>query len=187
GGTQPYTWSVTGGSLPQGITLSAFGDLTGTPTAVGSPNVSVLVTDAKGKTATGTFGLTVLASNGYDGPAQLPVATVASAMSQTPAPGSVISVNAGGDLQSALNSAVCGNTIQLQAGATFTGNFELPAQNCDSGHWIWIRTSAPNSALPAEGQRLTPCYAGVASLPNRPAYNCPQPQDVVATISSESK
>jgi len=31
-----------------------------------------MVKDANGKTATGTFGITTVASSGYDGPAQLP-------------------------------------------------------------------------------------------------------------------
>jgi hypothetical protein len=182
GGTQPYTWSIPSGNLPPGISLSAFGELSGTPTAVGTPNFTVQVTDANGKTASGTFGLTVLAGNGYDGPAQLPIVTVPSAMSNSPAPGALISVKAGGNLQSALNSAACGDTIQLQAGATFTGNFTLPAKHCTDSDWIIIRTSSPDSALPVEGQRVTPCYAGIASLEGRPAYNCPNPQDVLAKV-----
>jgi hypothetical protein len=122
------------------------------------------------------------AASDYDGPAQLPIATVASSMTETPAPGSVISVNAGDDLQGALNSAQCGNTIQLQAGATFTGTFRFPALNCDNNHWIIVRTSSPDSALPAEGQRLTPCYAGVASLTGRPQYPCNNPQNVLSKL-----
>jgi len=39
-----------------------------------------MVKDANGKTATGTFGITTVASSGYDGPAQLPLVTVATAM-----------------------------------------------------------------------------------------------------------
>jgi hypothetical protein len=117
-----------------------------------------------------------------DGPAQLPVATVESSMAHTPAPGAVIRVNAGDDLQAALNSAQCGNTIQLQAGATFTGVFKFPARSCDSDHWIIVRTSAPDSALPAEGQRLTPCSAGITSLPGRPAYSCSAPQNAMARL-----
>ena len=110
--------------------------------------------------------------SGYDGPAQLPIATVASAMAQTPAAGSVVSINAGEDLQAVLNTAQCGTTIQLQAGATFAGNFRVPALAWDSNHWVVIRTSSPDSALPAEGQRVTPCYAGVPSLDGRPQYPC---------------
>src|SRR5208282_1323044 len=31
--------------------------------------------------------------------------------------------------------------------------------------------------------RLTPCYAGLASMPNRPAYNCPNPQNVLPRLT----
>ncbi len=122
----------------------------------------------------------------YDGPAELPRVTVPSAMADTPAPGSIITVNAGGDLQTALNDAQCGDTIQLQAGATFTGKFIVPAKNCDNNHWIWIRTSSPDSDLPAEGQRATPCYAGVASLVGRPQYSCPNPTNVMAKVQNQN-
>jgi hypothetical protein len=134
-----------------------------------------------------TFTLTTasLASGNYDGPAELPRVTVPSAMADTPAPGSIISVNAGDNLQSALNNAQCGDVIQLQAGATFTGTFTLPAKNCDINHWIIIRTNAPDTALPAEGQRATPCYAGVASLVGRPQYSCPNPQNVMARVQMQ--
>ena len=126
-----------------------------------------------------------LASAQSDGPAQLPQRNMPSAMSNTPAPGSIISVNAGDDLQLALNNAHCGDTIELQAGATFTGKFVVPAKGCDINHWIIVRTSAPNSALPAEGQRVTPCYAGVASLPGRPQYACTNPQKVLAKVQTQ--
>jgi len=116
----------------------------------------------------------------------LPRVTVPSAMSDTPAPGSVINVNAGGNLQTALNSAQCGDVIELQAGATFAGQFTVPAKSCDSNHWIIIRTSSPDSLLPAEGQRATPCYAGVASLPGRPQYSCASPNNVMAKVQMQT-
>jgi hypothetical protein len=122
----------------------------------------------------------------YDGPAQLPVATVNSSMADTPAPGSIINVSAGDDLQAALNRAQCGDTIQLQAGATFTGRFKFPARNCDNSNWIIVRTSSPDTALPTEGRRITPCYAGVSSLLGRPAYACDNPQNVLARLMGSS-
>src|SRR5258706_1895637 len=118
----------------------------------------------------------------YDGPAQLPIATVNSSMADTPAPGSIITVNAGDDLQAALNSVQCGNTVQLQAGATFTGRFRFPARDCDNAHWIIVRSSSPDSALPAEGHRITPCYAGVVSLVGRPNPPCGNSQNGLATF-----
>ena len=182
GGTQPYSWSVTSGKLPPGLALNTNGDLSGVPTATGTFSFTVTVTDAANHTASGNFNLTIASGSGYDGPAQLPLVTVPTSMADSPAPGSVITVNAGGSLGTALSNAKCGDTIQLQAGATFTGPFNVPAKGCDSKHWIIIRTSSPDSALPQEGQRLTPCYGGVASLDGRPAYNCPNPKNVLAKV-----
>jgi hypothetical protein len=45
-----------------------------------------------------------------------------------------------------------------------------------------VRTSADDSALPAEGSRLNPCYAGVSSLPGRPAFHCVSTNNVLAKL-----
>lgn len=185
GGTQPYSWSVSAGTLPAGLTFKTNGDLTGTPTKQGTFAFSATVTDAKKLTSSASFSMTVSQNSGYDGPAQLPLVTIPITMADSPAPGSVIDVKDGGDLLAALEQVRCGQTIQLQAGATFVGQFKLQPRNCDADHWIIIRTNSPDSALPAEGQRLTPCYAGVASLVGRPAYNCPNPQNVLAKVVME--
>jgi hypothetical protein len=133
------------------------------------------------------LSIPAVGANGkFDGPAELPRVSVASAMADTPAPGSIVSLRSGGDLQAALDNAFCGDTIELQAGGAFVGRFTLPAKACDNGHWIIVRTSAPDSALPAEGQRVTPCYAGVGSLPGRPQYPCNNPQKVLARIENNS-
>lgn len=75
-----------------------------------------------------------------------------------PPSGSVIPVNAGGSFQTALNNAQPGDIIELQAGATFTGNFTLP--NKSGTGWIYIRSSALAS-LPAPGTRVTPSHASL--------------------------
>jgi hypothetical protein len=65
GGRQPYTWSMAGGTLPTGLTLNAAtGEITGTPTAAGTFNFSVRVTDSGSPTpATATSGtLTIVVS-----------------------------------------------------------------------------------------------------------------------------
>jgi len=124
---------------------------------------------------------------GFDGPAELPRVYMKTSMADTPAPGKTHAVKAGGDLQSALEQASCGDTITLEAGSTFTGRFRFPQKNCDNAHWIIVRTSAPDSDLPAEGVRLTPCYAGVASLPARPDYHCSSLKNVLAKLVFEGK
>src|SRR4051812_41413355 len=120
----------------------------------------------------------------FDGPAELPRTTVVSSMADTPAPGSIVTVNAGGNLQGAINNARCGDTVELQAGAVFKGLYDLPAKSCDDAHWIIIRTSAADGLLPAEGERVTPCYAGVATLVGRPSYGCTNPQNVLARVEN---
>jgi hypothetical protein len=71
-----------------------------------------------------------------------------------------ITVKAGGDVQSALERAKPGDTILLEAGATFRGALRLP--NKPGGEYITIRSSATDAQLPAPGERLDPArYASV--------------------------
>src|SRR5215510_5880677 len=74
-----------------------------------------------------------------------------------PPTGRTIAVPDGGDFQAAIDQAQPGDVITLQAGATYTGNFTLPAKA--GNYWITIRTSAPDSSLPPPGARITPTYA----------------------------
>jgi hypothetical protein len=68
-----------------------------------------------------------------------------------------LTVPAGGDLQATLNAAQPGDTILLDAGATYRGPFTLPVKA--GAAWITIRGNAPDSQLPATGERITPAYA----------------------------
>ncbi|WP_166767386.1 putative Ig domain-containing protein [Xanthomonas arboricola] len=63
GGTAPYTYAVSAGSLPAGITLASNGTLSGTATVEGSFNVTVTATDANTFTATQAYALTVAGPN----------------------------------------------------------------------------------------------------------------------------
>jgi hypothetical protein len=118
----------------------------------------------------------------FDGPAELPRIHVQSALTDTPAPGRGRLIKEGENLQEAIDAAKCGDTLKLQAGAVFRGLFRLPAKSCDDSHWIILRTSAPDGSLPAEGKRITPCYAGVAALPGRPDFRCAAVGNVMAKI-----
>jgi hypothetical protein len=59
GGTQPYGWSIQSGSLPAGLTLSAGGVLSGTPTAAGVSTATFKVVDSAGAPLTATAPLAV--------------------------------------------------------------------------------------------------------------------------------
>mgnify|MGYP003583199126 CR=1 FL=1 len=86
GGAAPYSYAVTQGALPAGVTLSPLGELSGTPTVAGSFSFQVTATDSS--TGTGPFS----GAQGYTlvvdapaialTPATLPAAANAVAYSQ---------------------------------------------------------------------------------------------------------
>ncbi|MCU1385700.1 MAG: hypothetical protein JWL71_4397 [Acidobacteria bacterium] len=88
-------------------------------------------------------------------PVELCLATVLAAA--TSASAATLTVKAGGDLQAAIEAARPGDTIMLQAGATFNGPFKLRVKNGTLP--ITIRSSSADSLLPAAGQRITPAAA----------------------------
>ncbi|MGA7631283.1 MAG: hypothetical protein WCB11_10975 [Terriglobales bacterium] len=118
-----------------------------------------------------------------DGPAQLPKACYYTGLDGTPSPGKQVHVAANSDLREAVESARCGDTLLLAAGAFFEIR-DLPAKKCDDQHYITIRTDTPDSKLPPEGTRISPAWAGVASLPGRPPYAQPPggPAKLMATL-----
>ncbi len=62
GGTAPYAWSLDSGSLPDGLSLSPDGTISGTPTTAGTPDFTVELTDSttpSGQTATQQLSITV--------------------------------------------------------------------------------------------------------------------------------
>jgi hypothetical protein len=76
GGTLPYTWAITAGLLPSGLSLSSSGAITGTPSTTGSYSFTVQVTDSTTPTpqrATAALSITVGSSTVE--PSQLVVTT----------------------------------------------------------------------------------------------------------------
>ena len=59
GGVAPYTWAVTSGSLPAGLSLSSGGVISGTPTTAGSASFTVTLTDTEGNEASAGLSLVV--------------------------------------------------------------------------------------------------------------------------------
>src|SRR5215475_9411403 len=73
--------------------------------------------------------------------------------------GKTINVMAGGSVQAAIDQARPGDVIKLQAGETFTGNFQLPNKN--GSDWIVIRSSAADADLAPPGTRVTPAKSAL--------------------------
>jgi hypothetical protein len=60
GGTAPYTYTLTAGTLPPGIALSSSGVVSGTPTAVGASSFTVTATDSESTPQTASLPLVLL-------------------------------------------------------------------------------------------------------------------------------
>jgi hypothetical protein len=60
GGTAPYTWAVTGGSLPTGLSLNtSTGAVTGTPTVAGTYSFTIRGTDSIGAAGLTNYTVTI--------------------------------------------------------------------------------------------------------------------------------
>jgi len=81
-GSTPYSFALDSGSLPAGLTLNTSGALTGTPTAAGTSNFTLRVTDSIGTNVTKAFALTVNVAPSIT-TASLPDGNAGTAYSQT--------------------------------------------------------------------------------------------------------
>jgi len=91
--------------------------------------------------------------------------------------GAVLKVNAGESLQGALDKAQPGDTIVLEAGATFRGPFKLPNKTVGNG-WIYV-VSSHLSNLPSPGTRVSP-----ANAVNMPKVLAPNGLSALNTVAN---
>ena len=84
GGVTPYNWTLASGTLPNGLSLTAGGVISGTPTTSGTSSFTVRVTDAQtpADTATKALSITIPADLSIT-TASLPGGTVGVAYNQT--------------------------------------------------------------------------------------------------------
>jgi hypothetical protein len=133
GGASPYTWSVTGGKAPPGLTLAANGSLNGTPNTAGAFNFTVQATDSNHVTVSTALAVTIVGALGISTPAALSGGSLNSSYSQSLA----ASAGAGpytwtlttGPMPPGLNLSAAGTIAGVP---TTTGTFLFTAEVTDS-------------------------------------------------------
>lgn len=151
GGTAPYSYIVSGGALPTGISLSTSGVLSGTPTVFGNFSFTVRATDSSTGTgpysATQTYALSIVD--------QPPVAGSVTVNLPYGAPSTPIALNLTGGAPTAVaiaaaptngTASVSGTTISYQPNASFSGTDSFTYTATNSGG-----TSAPASVTVTVG------------------------------------
>lgn len=119
GGISPYTWTVTTGTLPAGLSLSSGGAITGTPTAAGSASVTVKLTDSGSPalTATANFTIAIAAPPTIKfSTTSLPGGTVGTAYSA-----SVLATGGAGTLTYAVASGSLPAGVTMSTGGVLSG------------------------------------------------------------------
>ena len=167
GGTAPYTFAITTGALPAGLTLSSSGTLSGTPTAGGTFNFTVSATDQATTSGSRAYTMTISAPTISLTPTTLPAAAVASAYNQTvTASGGTASyayMISAGALPAGLslsNTGVVSGTPT--AGGTF--NFTVRATDSSTGTGPYAGTRAYSLTVNAPTITLTPVSMPVMTV-----------------------
>jgi len=144
GGTAPYSYAVTGGALPGGLTLSTSGVLSGTPTAFGTFTFAVTATDSSA--GSGPYA----ATQNYTVQIEQP-APIANPVSATVAYGSTanpIALNIAGGAAASVaiaTPATNGTAVASGTGVTYTPN----AGFAGSDSFIYTATNAGGTSAPA--------------------------------------
>ncbi|WP_047304919.1 autotransporter domain-containing protein [Pseudomonas fluorescens] len=154
GGTTPYTYAITAGSLPTGLSLNtSSGVISGTPSGTGTFNLTVTATDANSATGSRAYSLVI---NGLAPVANAVSATVAANSSANPI---TLNITGGAAASVAVASAAShgtatasGTSITYTPTAGFSGSdsFTYTATNASgtsSPATVTITVSAPSISL----------------------------------------
>ncbi|NTE03468.1 T9SS type B sorting domain-containing protein [Agrobacterium tumefaciens] len=135
GGTPGFSYALaTGSTLPTGLSLSANGTITGTPTVPNVYNFSIVATDSKGCTVTAAYTLTVTAA------LTLQSGTLPEGITGITYPTQIIPVAAGGTgpytytVSNPLPSGLTFNpaTREITGTPTTPGNYTIPVTVADA-------------------------------------------------------
>ena len=137
GGTAPYSWSILSGTLPSALTLSTGGQISGTPTILGTSTFTVQVTDSgvPAQTATQALSITVVGPTGNQNNAELNgnyaftfngIAGSGSGSSVFAAVGRFTADGAGNLTNGELDTNTVGSGAAAQS---FTGTYTIGADN----------------------------------------------------------
>ena len=187
GGTSGYTFSLSSGSLPNGMVLSSAGALTGTPTAAGNFPIAVKATDAHGFTGLQSYTLVVNALTAPGAPtigtatagnAQASVSFTAPASDGGTAITSYTATSNPGGFTGSCASSPC-TVTGLTNGTAYT--FTVTATNAVG---TGTASAASNSVTPKGSQTITFNNPGTQNFGTTPTLTATATSGLTVTFSS---
>jgi hypothetical protein len=173
----PFAWSVVGGALPAGLSLAANGQLSGTPTAVGTSTFTLKVVDPAGKTATQAFSLTIIPA---------PVSP-AGCPRITGSPGSVSAKLSGPAIAGKAPSgqAVLDESRVTSCGGSAILNASLSGVNLPNGTVLWMAFDSElvgRVVIQNGGAQMAPFNLGdfLSRKDSMAVYSSPPPETLLA-------
>lgn len=182
GGTMPYSYAVTSGSLPSGLSLNPnTGEITGTPTSSGTFNFTVTATDDNDCTGSQAYSITVDCPTITVNPSSLPNGTAGSPYNQTVSAsglsGSFTFAVTSGSLPAGLSlnpsTGVISGTPTTTGMFNFTITATHDASNCQGSRSYSIQidcpvitlspTSLPNAAVGSSYSQTVSASGGIGS------------------------
>ncbi|HUB34355.1 MAG TPA: putative Ig domain-containing protein, partial [Bryobacteraceae bacterium] len=160
GGSGGYSWSVTSGSLPGGLSLSSSGTISGTPTTAATSNFTVTVTDSGNRTASQGFSIIVNYPGIVITTTTLPGGTAGTAYSQT-----LSATGGSGGFSWSVTSGALPAGLSLSASGTISGT---PSTAATSGFTVTVTDSGHRTAAQALSITIVwpPLNISTSSLPN---------------------
>ena len=139
GGAVPYTWTISAGSLPLGLSLDPTGAIAGSPAASGTANFSVVVTANDGLSSTKNFSLAI---NPGNAPAISSANPLPQGMVGTPYNQALAATGGATPYLWLLSSGSLPNGLALNASGAITGtatlsgtaNFTVQVTGSDGAH-----------------------------------------------------
>jgi hypothetical protein len=136
GGATPYTWKITSGSLPTGLSLNATsGNISGTPTATGASSFTIQVTDNESPAVSVSANLSItIATEGctnnsvLNGSYAFVTSGWSSSGTETSIGGSLVA-NGNGNITSGIVDIADQNSAPSTQSGTFTGTYCVNSSN----------------------------------------------------------
>jgi hypothetical protein len=179
GGTAPYIWSLTSGSLPNGLSLSSGGVFSGTPSLAGSFSFSVQVKDASSATASRNFSINIASPS--------PSVAITSPTSGSSVSGTVsVSGTASDSVSiSSVQVAVDGGSYSLASG-TNTWSFTLNTSSLSNGAHTLTAQAKDAAGITATSSSLALTVNNSSTASNCTLFASPSGNDSNSGSSSSA-